>query len=181
MTGKLLRTSLTKEGETVRLDQRNVPFSVDTSSDSPFLIIPLTFYHIIDESSPLQAWAAKGIKSIWIIGQNRSLNLKTRTAPSVQFEYVNVGRCGPLRSCAGCSSPGQSWHWSRGKNVLARGQRQSSLEHNAAQSQDQDTGQFHLQLNTNTRKIQRNIFGEITANVMNNGVFGRHWKEERRL
>ncbi|XP_041848357.1 ATP-sensitive inward rectifier potassium channel 10-like [Melanotaenia boesemani] len=60
VTGKLLQTSLTKEGETVRLDQRNVPFQVDTSSDSPFLILPLTFYHIIDENSPLQAWAAKG-------------------------------------------------------------------------------------------------------------------------
>ncbi|CAB1460822.1 unnamed protein product [Pleuronectes platessa] len=61
VTGKLLQTSLTKEGETVRLDQRNVPFQVDTSSDSPFLIIPLTFYHIIDDSSPLRAWAAKGV------------------------------------------------------------------------------------------------------------------------
>lgn len=60
VTGKLLQTSLTKEGETVRLDQRNVPFQVDTSSDSPFLIIPLTFYHIIDGDSPLRAWAAKG-------------------------------------------------------------------------------------------------------------------------
>ncbi|KAL3055592.1 hypothetical protein OYC64_018295 [Pagothenia borchgrevinki] len=30
------------------------------SSDSPFLILPLTFYHIIDENSPLRAWAAKG-------------------------------------------------------------------------------------------------------------------------
>ncbi|XP_008426114.1 ATP-sensitive inward rectifier potassium channel 10 [Poecilia reticulata] len=60
VSGKLLQTSLTKEGETVRLDQRNVPFQVDTSSDSPFLIIPLTFYHIIDENSPLRAWAAKG-------------------------------------------------------------------------------------------------------------------------
>ncbi|XP_034008787.1 ATP-sensitive inward rectifier potassium channel 10-like isoform X1 [Trematomus bernacchii] len=60
VTGKLLQTSLTKEGETVRLDQRNVPFEVDMSSDSPFLILPLTFYHIIDENSPLRAWAAKG-------------------------------------------------------------------------------------------------------------------------
>ncbi|CAF97034.1 unnamed protein product, partial [Tetraodon nigroviridis] len=59
VTGKLLQTSMTKEGETVRLDQRNVPFQVDTSSDSPFLIIPLTFYHVIDDSSPLRAWAAK--------------------------------------------------------------------------------------------------------------------------
>uniref|UniRef100_A0A3B4ZD85 ATP-sensitive inward rectifier potassium channel 10-like n=1 Tax=Stegastes partitus TaxID=144197 RepID=A0A3B4ZD85_9TELE len=54
VTGKLLQTSLTKEGETVRLDQRNVPFQVDTSSDSPFLIIPLTFYHFIDDNSPLR-------------------------------------------------------------------------------------------------------------------------------
>ncbi|XP_072296733.1 ATP-sensitive inward rectifier potassium channel 10-like [Eucyclogobius newberryi] len=59
VTGKLLQTSLTKEGETVRLDQRNVPFSVDTSSDSPFLILPLTFYHIIDDASPLRGWANK--------------------------------------------------------------------------------------------------------------------------
>ncbi|CAL8278939.1 unnamed protein product [Lota lota] len=59
VTGKLLQSSLTKEGETVRLDQRNVPFQVDTSSDSPFLILPLTFYHTIDDSSPLRAWAAK--------------------------------------------------------------------------------------------------------------------------
>lgn len=60
VTGKLLQTSLTKEGETVRLDQRNVAFQVDTSSDSPFLILPLTFYHVIDDSSPLRPWAAKG-------------------------------------------------------------------------------------------------------------------------
>ena len=60
VTGKLLQTSLTKEGETVRLDQRNVPFQVDTATDSPFLILPLTFYHIIDDLSPLRAWATKG-------------------------------------------------------------------------------------------------------------------------
>lgn len=60
VSGKLLQTSLTKEGETVRLDQRNVPFQVDMSSDSPFLILPLTFYHVIDDASPLRAWAAKG-------------------------------------------------------------------------------------------------------------------------
>ncbi|RMB88267.1 hypothetical protein DUI87_35379 [Hirundo rustica rustica] len=27
---------------------------VDTSSDSPFLILPLTFYHVVDEASPLR-------------------------------------------------------------------------------------------------------------------------------
>ncbi|KAJ3595030.1 hypothetical protein NHX12_004335 [Muraenolepis orangiensis] len=60
VTGKLLQSSLTKEGETVVLDQRKVSFQVDTSSDSPFLILPLTFYHTMDHSSPLRAWAAKG-------------------------------------------------------------------------------------------------------------------------
>ncbi|XP_037116660.1 ATP-sensitive inward rectifier potassium channel 10-like isoform X1 [Syngnathus acus] len=60
VTGKLLQTSLSEEGEALHLDQRNVSFQVDTSSDSPFLIIPLTFYHVIDDSSPLRGWAAKG-------------------------------------------------------------------------------------------------------------------------
>ncbi|KAJ3594677.1 hypothetical protein NHX12_003984 [Muraenolepis orangiensis] len=60
VTGKLLQSSLTKEGETVLLDQRKVSFQVDPSSDSPFLILPLTFYHTMDHSSPLRAWAAKG-------------------------------------------------------------------------------------------------------------------------
>ncbi|KAJ3595220.1 hypothetical protein NHX12_004524 [Muraenolepis orangiensis] len=60
VTGKLLQSSLTKEGETVLLDQRKVSFQVDTSNDSPFLILPLAFYHTMDHSSPLRAWAAKG-------------------------------------------------------------------------------------------------------------------------
>lgn len=60
MTGKLLQTSPSEEGAALRLDQRNVSFRVDTSSDSPFLIIPLTFYHVIDDGSPLRAWAAQG-------------------------------------------------------------------------------------------------------------------------
>lgn len=60
VTGKLLQTALTKEGETVRLDQRNVAFQVDTSSESPFLILPLTYFHVIDDDSPMRAWAAKG-------------------------------------------------------------------------------------------------------------------------
>ncbi|XP_065118284.1 ATP-sensitive inward rectifier potassium channel 10 [Paramisgurnus dabryanus] len=60
VTGKLLQPCLPKEGEAVRLDQRNVKFSVDTASESPFLIVPLTFYHIIDDDSPLKTWTAKG-------------------------------------------------------------------------------------------------------------------------
>uniref|UniRef100_A0A671LI96 ATP-sensitive inward rectifier potassium channel 10-like n=1 Tax=Sinocyclocheilus anshuiensis TaxID=1608454 RepID=A0A671LI96_9TELE len=53
VTGKLLQPCVPKQGETVRLDQKNVTFSVDTASESPFLILPLTFYHFIDEQSPL--------------------------------------------------------------------------------------------------------------------------------
>lgn len=60
VTGKLLQPCVPKAGETVRLDQKNVSFSVDTASESPFLILPLTFYHIIDDESPLRAWADKG-------------------------------------------------------------------------------------------------------------------------
>ncbi|XP_034280872.1 ATP-sensitive inward rectifier potassium channel 10 isoform X1 [Pantherophis guttatus] len=54
ITGKLLQTYLTKEGEHVRLNQVNVDFQVDTSSDSPFLILPLTFYHVVNERSPFR-------------------------------------------------------------------------------------------------------------------------------
>ncbi|XP_043915636.1 ATP-sensitive inward rectifier potassium channel 10 [Protopterus annectens] len=54
VTGKLLQTYVTKEGETIKLNQTNVDFQVDTSSDSPFLILPLTFYHVIDELSPFR-------------------------------------------------------------------------------------------------------------------------------
>ncbi|XP_070622133.1 ATP-sensitive inward rectifier potassium channel 10 [Erythrolamprus reginae] len=54
VTGKLLQTYLTQEGESVRLNQVNVDFQVDTSSDSPFLILPLTFYHVVNERSPFR-------------------------------------------------------------------------------------------------------------------------------
>ncbi|OXB58043.1 UNVERIFIED_CONTAM: hypothetical protein H355_003312 [Colinus virginianus] len=59
VTGKLLHTHLTKEGESVRLNQLNVDFQVDTSSDSPFLILPLTFYHVLDDASPFRAAALR--------------------------------------------------------------------------------------------------------------------------
>lgn len=52
--GKLLSTYETKEGEKILLNQANVDFNVDSSSESPFLILPLTFYHILDDKSPLK-------------------------------------------------------------------------------------------------------------------------------
>lgn len=45
--GKLLQTHVTKEGEQILLNQATVKFHVDSSSESPFLILPMTFYHVL--------------------------------------------------------------------------------------------------------------------------------------
>ncbi|MBN3318027.1 KCNJ1 protein, partial [Atractosteus spatula] len=50
--GKLLRTTITPEGETVILDQVNIDFMVDAGKDNLFFVCPLTLYHIIDKTSP---------------------------------------------------------------------------------------------------------------------------------
>ncbi|XP_044140311.1 ATP-sensitive inward rectifier potassium channel 15 [Bufo gargarizans] len=61
--GKLLHTYETKEGEKILLKQANMSFNVDSSSESPFLILPLTFYHVLDESSPLKDLTLDNIKT----------------------------------------------------------------------------------------------------------------------
>ncbi|KPP71705.1 ATP-sensitive inward rectifier potassium channel 1-like [Scleropages formosus] len=50
--GKLLRTTITPEGETIIMDQTNIDFVVDAGKDNLFFICPLTLYHVIDKSSP---------------------------------------------------------------------------------------------------------------------------------
>ncbi|MBN3306952.1 ATP-sensitive inward rectifier potassium channel 1 [Amia ocellicauda] len=50
--GKLLRTSVTPQGETIILDQVNIDFMVDAGRDNLFFICPLTLCHIIDKNSP---------------------------------------------------------------------------------------------------------------------------------
>ncbi|MEE6467814.1 hypothetical protein FKM82_008077 [Ascaphus truei] len=60
--GKLLHTYETKEGEKILLKQANMNFHVDSSSESPFLILPLTFYHVLDDNSPLKDLTAQNIK-----------------------------------------------------------------------------------------------------------------------
>ncbi|XP_020793696.2 ATP-sensitive inward rectifier potassium channel 1-like [Boleophthalmus pectinirostris] len=50
--GKLVRTSLTPDGEAVILDQVDVEFAVDAGKDNLFFVCPLTLYHVIDRSSP---------------------------------------------------------------------------------------------------------------------------------
>ncbi|KAM9020204.1 ATP-sensitive inward rectifier potassium channel 15 isoform 1-T1 [Ara ararauna] len=62
LSGKLLQTYETKEGERILLNQASVKFNVDSSSESPFLILPLTFYHILDESSPLRDLTPQNLK-----------------------------------------------------------------------------------------------------------------------
>ncbi|XP_039225707.1 ATP-sensitive inward rectifier potassium channel 15 [Crotalus tigris] len=62
LTGKLLQTYETKEGERILLNQASVKFHVDSSSESPFLILPLTFYHILDDSSPLSDLTPQNLK-----------------------------------------------------------------------------------------------------------------------
>uniref|UniRef100_A0A8C5M902 Potassium inwardly rectifying channel subfamily J member 15 n=2 Tax=Leptobrachium leishanense TaxID=445787 RepID=A0A8C5M902_9ANUR len=61
--GKLLCTYETREGEKILLKQSNMNFHVDSSSESPFLIVPLTFYHVLDEKSPLKDLTAENIKT----------------------------------------------------------------------------------------------------------------------
>ncbi|KAJ8412573.1 hypothetical protein AAFF_G00129090 [Aldrovandia affinis] len=50
--GKLLRTTVTPEGETIIMDQVNIDFVVDAGKDNLFFICPLTLCHIIDKASP---------------------------------------------------------------------------------------------------------------------------------
>ncbi|XP_016389687.1 ATP-sensitive inward rectifier potassium channel 1-like [Sinocyclocheilus rhinocerous] len=50
--GKLLRTTVTPEGETVILDQVSIDFMVDAGKDNLFFVCPLTLYHVIDKTSP---------------------------------------------------------------------------------------------------------------------------------
>lgn len=50
--GKLLRTTVTPEGETNILDQVNVDFMPDVGQDILFFVYPLTLYHLIDKTSP---------------------------------------------------------------------------------------------------------------------------------
>ncbi|KAA0714766.1 ATP-sensitive inward rectifier potassium channel 1 ATP-regulated potassium channel ROM-K [Triplophysa tibetana] len=50
--GKLFRTTVTPEGETVIMDQVNIDFTVDSGKDNLFFVCPLSLYHMIDKTSP---------------------------------------------------------------------------------------------------------------------------------
>ncbi|KAL4647280.1 ATP-sensitive inward rectifier potassium channel 1-like [Arapaima gigas] len=56
--GKLLRTTITPEGETIIMEQTNIDFLVDIGKDNLFFVCPITIYHVIDKSSPFFEMAA---------------------------------------------------------------------------------------------------------------------------
>ncbi|KAM9298843.1 ATP-sensitive inward rectifier potassium channel 1-like [Gastrophryne carolinensis] len=57
--GKLLRTTVTPEGETIILDQVNIEFMVDAGNENLFFVSPLTIYHVIDKTSPFFEMSAE--------------------------------------------------------------------------------------------------------------------------
>ncbi|XP_044225566.1 ATP-sensitive inward rectifier potassium channel 15 [Thunnus albacares] len=61
LTGKLLHSNVTAEGEKTQIHQSSVNFCIDSSGECPFLILPLTFYHVLDEHSPLAGLNAENL------------------------------------------------------------------------------------------------------------------------
>ncbi|XP_016417317.1 ATP-sensitive inward rectifier potassium channel 15-like [Sinocyclocheilus rhinocerous] len=61
LSGKLLSTHVTQEGEKTLVHQSSVDFQLDSSSECPFLLLPLTFYHVLDERSPLRSLTAENL------------------------------------------------------------------------------------------------------------------------
>ncbi|XP_063798033.1 ATP-sensitive inward rectifier potassium channel 1 [Pseudophryne corroboree] len=57
--GKLLKTTVTPEGETIILDQVNIEFLVDEGNENLFIVSPLTIYHIINKNSPFFEMSAE--------------------------------------------------------------------------------------------------------------------------
>ncbi|KAM9788356.1 ATP-sensitive inward rectifier potassium channel 15 [Neosynchiropus ocellatus] len=63
LTGKLLHSKVTEEGEKTQIHQSSVDFFIDSSGECSFLILPLTFYHVLDERSPLAGLNAENLRS----------------------------------------------------------------------------------------------------------------------
>lgn len=63
LTGKLFHSNVTEEGEKTQIHQSSVDFFMDSSEECPFLILPLTFYHVVDERSPMAGLTAETLRS----------------------------------------------------------------------------------------------------------------------
>ncbi|XP_055510330.1 ATP-sensitive inward rectifier potassium channel 10-like [Leucoraja erinacea] len=79
VSGKLLRAGPAQDGVSMQLHQADVTFRLDGGTDSPFLVLPLTFHHPIDQDSPLAAFA---------LGQGRAGD--GVRAPDDAFELVVI-------------------------------------------------------------------------------------------
>ncbi|TRY96592.1 hypothetical protein DNTS_007580 [Danionella cerebrum] len=97
--GKLLRTTITPEGETIILDQVNVDFLVDAGKDNLFFVCPLSLYHVIDNSSPFTEMAADSLHQqdfelvVFLDGtaESTSLSCQVRTSylpREIKWGYV---------------------------------------------------------------------------------------------
>lgn len=53
LSGKLLSPYVTREGEKSLIHQATLEFHLDSSDECPFLLMPLTFCHVLDARSPL--------------------------------------------------------------------------------------------------------------------------------
>ncbi|XP_027005531.1 ATP-sensitive inward rectifier potassium channel 15 [Tachysurus fulvidraco] len=62
LSGKLLFPYVTEEGEKIQLHQESVDFQFDSNDQCPFLVLPLIFYHVLDERSPLANLTAETLK-----------------------------------------------------------------------------------------------------------------------
>ncbi|KAK1882969.1 ATP-sensitive inward rectifier potassium channel 15 [Dissostichus eleginoides] len=56
-------SNVTEEGEKTQIHQSSVDFFMDSSGECPFLILPLTFYHVLDEHSPLTGLNAENLQT----------------------------------------------------------------------------------------------------------------------
>ncbi|KAK2870612.1 hypothetical protein Q8A67_023139 [Cirrhinus molitorella] len=61
LSGKLLSTHVTQEGEKTLVHQTSLDFQLDSSGECPFLLLPLTFCHLLDERSPLRNLTAENL------------------------------------------------------------------------------------------------------------------------
>lgn len=62
LSGKLFFPYVTEEGEKIQIHQESVDFQFDSNEQCPFLVLPLIFYHVLDERSPLANLTAENLK-----------------------------------------------------------------------------------------------------------------------
>nr|XP_055065323.1 ATP-sensitive inward rectifier potassium channel 1b isoform X1 [Misgurnus anguillicaudatus]XP_055065324.1 ATP-sensitive inward rectifier potassium channel 1b isoform X1 [Misgurnus anguillicaudatus] len=95
--GKLLRTTITPEGDTIILDQVNVDFSVDAGKDNLFFVCPITLYHVIDKSSPFSEMCADVLQKqdfelvVFLEGTAESTSLSCQARTSYLPQEIQWG------------------------------------------------------------------------------------------